>query len=65
VFDWAAGVVRDEFEATTWKAFWETAVEDKPVKDVAAALGVSVGAVYVARCRVMARLREAIGQVDD
>jgi len=64
-FDWAVGVIRDEFQAGTWKAFWETAVEGRAVKEVGEELGMSVGAVYIARSRVLARLRDAVGQVDD
>jgi RNA polymerase sigma-70 factor (ECF subfamily) len=65
VFDWAAGLVREECEPTTWHAFWATAVEGRAAKEVAEELGMTTGAVYVARCRVLARLREAAGQVDD
>ena len=64
-FDWAVNVIRDQFQAGTWKAFWQTAVEGRPVKEVADELSMSVGAVYIARSRVLARLREAVGQVDD
>lgn len=60
LFRWAADTVRDEFRPTTWQAFWRTGVEDEPVKTVAADLGLSVGALYVARSRVMARLRQVI-----
>jgi RNA polymerase sigma factor (sigma-70 family) len=65
VFDWAAALVREEFEPTTWKSFWATAVEGRAAKEVADELGMTTGAVYVARCRVLARLRDAAGQVDD
>ena len=64
VLHWAAERVRVEFRRTTWDAFWMTAVEGKPPQAVAAALGLSVGAVYIARSRVMARLREVIEQVE-
>ena len=60
LFDWAAQQVRGGFEQSTWKAFWQTAVDGKPAKDVAASLGISVGAVYIAKSRVLARLRECI-----
>jgi RNA polymerase sigma-70 factor (ECF subfamily) len=57
---WASEQVRGEFAANTWEAFRQTAVEGKPGVEVAAALGMSVGAVYIARSRVMARLREKV-----
>ena len=64
-FDWAVKVIREEFHAATWKAFWETAVEGRSVKEVGEELGMSAGAVYIARSRVLSRLREAVGQIDD
>src|SRR5207237_644077 len=60
LFRWAADEVRGEFATTTWQAFWQTAVEGRSPSDVAAELGLSVGAVYIARSRVLARLRRRI-----
>jgi RNA polymerase sigma factor (sigma-70 family) len=65
LFDWAATEVRAEFEETSWQAFWQTNVEGKSTQEVAASLGISVGAVYIARSRVLARLRQKISQVED
>jgi RNA polymerase sigma factor (sigma-70 family) len=65
LFAWAADQVHDEFQPSTWKAFWETAVEDREVKEVASELNLSPGAVYVAKSRVLARLREKIQEVQD
>jgi RNA polymerase sigma factor (sigma-70 family) len=58
VFHWACREVQGEFQKTTWQAFWRTAVENEPGSDVAQSLGLSVGAVYIAKSRVLARLRE-------
>ena len=55
--------VRGSFQQSTWQAFWQTAVEGKSPKQVASSLGMSPGAVYIARSRVLARLREQIDQV--
>jgi RNA polymerase sigma-70 factor (ECF subfamily) len=60
LFDWAAEQVRRRFQETTWRAFWMTAVEARPAAETAAALGISLGAVYIAKSRVLARLREEI-----
>lgn len=60
LFDWATEKARPEFQSATWDAFWLTAVEAVSVKEVAAKLGISVGAVYIARSRVIARLRDLI-----
>jgi RNA polymerase sigma factor (sigma-70 family) len=62
---WAAAQVRGEFEPATWRAFWATAVENRPVKEVAAELGLSAGAVYIARSRVTARLRRVVEETDE
>ena len=63
LFRLAAAQVRDAFAPSTWAAFWRTAVEGKSGATVAAELGLSVGAVYVARSRVLARLTERIQQM--
>jgi RNA polymerase sigma-70 factor (ECF subfamily) len=60
VFRWAADRVRPDVKPTTWEAFWRTSVSQESTEDVAKELGISTGAVYIARSRVMARLqREA------
>lgn len=63
LFRLAAEQVKDNFTSTTWQAFWQTAVEGQPAATVARGLGLSVGAVYVARSRVLARLTERIQEL--
>jgi RNA polymerase sigma factor (sigma-70 family) len=65
LFRCAADDIRGEFAPTTWQAFWQTAVEDRPTNDVATELGLSSGAVYIARSRVLARLKRRIDELDD
>lgn len=65
LFAWAADQIRGEFQDTTWQAFWQTAAEGKSAKEVAMALGMTVAAVYLAKSRVLARLKEQIQQVQD
>jgi RNA polymerase sigma-70 factor (ECF subfamily) len=65
LFDVAVERVRAEFQESTWQAFWRTAVQAEPVADVAAGLGLSAGAVYVARSRVIARLRTCVDQISE
>lgn len=60
LFRRAARQIRGEFQAKTWTAFWQTAVEGREPEQVAAELGKSPGAVYAARSRVMRRLREKL-----
>lgn len=65
LFEWAAERMRPEVEEKTWRAFWQTAVEGQSAKEVAGQLGLTVGAVYIARSRVTARLRELVASVAD
>ncbi len=62
LFQWAAGRVQQEFHLQTWQAFWQTAVQNLPASQVARDLQMSCGAVYVARSRVLARIRQLISQ---
>ena len=64
IFVWAADQIRDEFRESTWQAFWLTAVEGQTPRAAAEASGISVGAVYIAKSRVMARLKSIIEQVE-
>ncbi len=63
-FAWAAEQVRGEFSAPTWQSFWMAGVEGRPAREVAEALGLSVGAVYHNKSRVMARLRQRIEEAE-
>jgi RNA polymerase sigma factor (sigma-70 family) len=65
VFAWACTQVRQEVADTTWQAFWRTAIEDQPGKQVAADLGISTAAVYNARSRIRARLKEIVQSVQE
>lgn len=57
-FDWAAQHVRGEVHDSTWQAFWRTAVLGESAQEVAEALAMRVAAVYLAKSRVMARIKE-------
>jgi RNA polymerase sigma-70 factor (ECF subfamily) len=65
LFARALDLIRGEFEERTWAAFWRTAVEGRAPKDVAADLGMSAGAVRVAKSRVLQRLRAELGDVTE
>ena len=60
IFSWAAMRVESTCQESTWQAFWRTAVDDDPVPEVAKQLGMSVGSVYVARSRIIQRLRREV-----
>ena len=65
LFEWALEQVRLHFQVPTWQAFSRTAIDNIDPAVVAAELGMSVGAVYVARSRVTGRLRNLIRQAEN
>jgi RNA polymerase sigma-70 factor (ECF subfamily) len=52
--------VQGEFQPATWQAFLLTALEGRAPSQVSGQVGLSVGAIYVAKSRVIARLRQEI-----
>ncbi len=56
----ALTLVQDEFAPATWKAFRGVVVEGRPAAKVASELGLTANAVYLARARVLRRLREEL-----
>lgn len=60
LFQWAADCVREEVTHRTWQAFWQSTIEEQPIPVVAERLEMTIGNVYVARSRVMARLKELV-----
>jgi RNA polymerase sigma factor (sigma-70 family) len=52
--------IKDEFQPATWQAFLLTAVEGVAPAQASTRVGLSVGAIYVAKSRVIARLRQEI-----
>jgi RNA polymerase sigma-70 factor (ECF subfamily) len=63
MFEWACARVKNEFRDATWQAFWQTAVLNRPVAEVAAELGLSSGAVYVAKSRVLAAMKAEVARL--
>jgi DNA-directed RNA polymerase specialized sigma24 family protein len=47
-------------DSQTWRAFLAVALEGRPAAEVAAALGMTKAAVYMARARVLDKLRQAL-----
>ncbi|HEX5272452.1 MAG TPA: sigma-70 family RNA polymerase sigma factor [Gemmataceae bacterium] len=56
----ALRLMQGEFQPTTWRACWEHVVSGRSAAEVGAELGISEGAVYVAKHRVLRRLREEL-----
>jgi RNA polymerase sigma-70 factor (ECF subfamily) len=61
----AMQIMQNDFKPATWKACWGVIVERRPAAEVASALGITVGAVYAARFRVLARLRQELAGMLD
>jgi RNA polymerase sigma factor (sigma-70 family) len=56
--------VKGEFQANTWEAFRLTAVEGISAADAGQQVGISPGAVYVAKSRVLARLKQEVEAIE-
>ncbi len=56
----ALRLMRESFAETTWRACWEHVALGRHAADVARELGITVNAVYLARGRVLKRLREEL-----
>jgi RNA polymerase sigma-70 factor (ECF subfamily) len=63
LFHTVVEMVRMEFEERTWVAFWRTVIDGQRPVDVAAELSISPAAVRMAKCRVVRRVREQLGDV--
>jgi RNA polymerase sigma-70 factor (ECF subfamily) len=56
----ALQLMQAEFAEADWKACWQNVVEDRPADDVAAELGLTVNQVYLAKSRILQRLRKEL-----
>jgi|SRR5581483_560333 len=65
LFHWAAAQVRHCVSETSWQAFQQTALDARDPKDVARTLGLTVAAVYMAKSRVLARIKELIEEAQN
>jgi RNA polymerase sigma-70 factor (ECF subfamily) len=63
VFHRAAERVRGEVRRATWQAFWETGVVGASPAEAGQKLGMTAGAVRVAKYRVLARLRAVVQEM--
>jgi RNA polymerase sigma-70 factor, ECF subfamily len=64
LFRWAGRRVKECVSEQSWQAFWLTAVDSIAAPVVAKRLGITVGAVYVARCRVLAKIKAVVAEAD-
>ncbi len=56
----AIEILRSEFDARTWQAFWDMAVKGRPAKDIGEELDMTAKAVRQAKFRVTRKLRELL-----
>ncbi len=54
---WGAEQIRPEFSPMTWRLFWESVVLGRSVAEVSRGTGRSAGAIYMARFKVLQRLK--------
>ena len=64
LFLWAAEKSKADFRDATYQAFWRVTMENQSAKQVAEKMEMTVGAVHIAKSRVMSRIREVVQQVD-
>ena len=57
--------IQSEFERATWQCFWLTAVEQQSAQEVANVLGLSLGAVYKNKSRVLKKLKNRVAQMNN
>lgn len=62
---WAVEQIKPEFKETSWRSFLLTAVDGHKPEQVAKDLGISVGSVYAAKFRIVARIRKLVARFDD
>lgn len=64
LFHKVARSVQGEFQSKTWDAFWKTTVDGQEIAAVAKELSMSLGSIYIARSRVLARIRYEIQKIE-
>jgi RNA polymerase sigma-70 factor (ECF subfamily) len=62
LFRSAAQRIQQEVAEQVWQAFWLTTVEGISIADAAAQLKTGIGNIYVARSRVMTRIKDLISK---
>lgn len=60
LFLMAVETIQPKTRESNWQAFWQTAVEGRPVEEVAREIGIRPAQVYVARSRIVAALRREV-----
>jgi RNA polymerase sigma-70 factor (ECF subfamily) len=61
----ALRLVSSEYEPRTWQALWRVVVEGQQPADVASELGMTPNAVYIAKSRILGRLRQLLVELGE
>ncbi|MEP3481153.1 MAG: sigma-70 family RNA polymerase sigma factor [Fuerstiella sp.] len=64
VYRQAAVIVQQQVQPVTWDAFRRSTLLNQSVTEVSQQTGLTVGSVYVARSRVLSRLRAAVAEIE-
>ena len=56
----ALDLLKSEFQESTWRACWLQVFDGRKASEVAEQLGIPVNAVYLAKSRVLSRLRQEL-----
>jgi RNA polymerase sigma-70 factor (ECF subfamily) len=63
LYQQALELVRCEFEESSWRAFWLTAIEGREPAALARELGMTRAAIRQAKSRVLRRIKEELGEL--
>ena len=63
VLDQAMRLVQEEFPAKHWQAFQACTMGGRAAGEVAQELGLTTNAIYVAKCRILQRLRQKLAGI--
>lgn len=59
----AMELIERDFTEKTWQAFWLVSIDDRSPADAASDLGMSINSVYLAKSRILKRLREEFAEL--
>lgn len=64
VYRKAAAVVQEQVKESTWEAFRRSTILGESPEVVSKSIGLSIGSIYVARSRVLSKLRSAVTEIE-
>ena len=57
--------MKSEFDEKQWKACWQMTVEQRSARNVAGELGITENQAYLAKSRILKRLRKEFADILD